>query len=113
MKFKVYKDAKSFYLIIVKISKTFPREHWELADQIRRSSLSVILNIAEGSGKDSDKELNRYLNNSLGSINETTAGIDVAFESKLIGFTLKEDLIKEAKEIADQLGGFSKYLKKS
>jgi len=113
MRFKVYKDAKRFYLSVVEISKTFPREHRELADQIRRSSLSVVLNIAEGSGKDSDKELNMYLNNSLGSINETTAGIDIAFESKLISSTLKNELIKETKQIADQLGGFSKYLKKS
>ena len=80
---------------------------------MRRSSLSVILNIAEGAGKDSDKEFNRYLNNSLGSINETAAGIDVSSDARLISETERNSLLEEAKNIANQLGGFSKRLKSS
>ena len=80
---------------------------------MRRSSLSVILNIAEGAGKDSDKEFNRYLNNSLGSINETAAGIDVLFDVQLTSEFERNNLLEEAKHIADQLGGFSKRLKSS
>ncbi len=113
LKFKVYQDAKEFYRQVVKMTKDFPQKFWELGDQMRRSSLSVILNIAEGSGKDSDREFNRYLNNSLGSINETAAGIDVSCESKLISNSHKNELLEEAKHIADQLGGFSKKLKSS
>ena len=54
LNFKVYKDAKSFYHEIVIITSKFPRNYWELGDQMRRSALSVILNIAEGSAKKSD-----------------------------------------------------------
>jgi four helix bundle protein len=111
LNFKVYRDAKSFYREIVLITRKFPREHWELGDQIRRSALSVCLNIAEGSGKNSDKEFRRYLDNSLGSVNETAAGIDIAFDNGLIMEKMRDSLLKEAKEIADQLGGFSKKLK--
>ena len=101
-----------FYSNIVKITKKFPREYWEIADQMRRSSLSVCLNIAEGAGKESDKDFNRYLNNSLGSINETAAGIDISYQESLINLKAKDLLLKEAKEIANQLGGFSKKLKR-
>ena len=111
LEFKVYQDAKKFYKKVVLITKNFPRQYWELGAQMRRSSLSVCLNISEGSGKNSDKEFNRYLGNSLGSINETAAGIDIAFEEKLIAVNNKESLLSEAKEIANQLGGFSKKLK--
>jgi len=113
LKFKVYADAKLFYRHVIIITRKFPREYWELGDQMRRSALSVILNIAEGAGKDSDKEFNRYLNNSLGSINETAAGIDVSYDAKLISETERNSLLKEAKDIANQLGGFSKKLKSS
>jgi len=113
LKFRVYQDAKLFYRRVVVITRKFPREYWELGDQMRRSSLSVILNIAEGAGKDSDKEFNRYLNNSLGSINETAAGIDVSSDARLISETERNSLLEEAKNIANQLGGFSKRLKSS
>ena len=109
--FKVYQDSKRFYKEIILISRKFPREFWELGDQIRRSALSVCLNIAEGSGKNSDKEFNRYLDNSLGSVNETAAGIDIAFDNDLITNEKAKHLLGEAKEIANQLGGFSKKLK--
>lgn len=108
--FKVYQDALLFYREIVLITARFPRPYWELADQMRRSALSVILNIAEGSAKKSDKEFNRYLKNSLGSINECAAGLNVANHEKLILEIQYQKLLSEAENIASQLGGFSKNL---
>lgn len=94
-------------------TKTFPREYWELGDQIRRSSLSVCLNIAEGSGKSSDKDFNRYLGNSLGSINEVVAGIDICQSEGLITQETFDKYLLQAEVITKQLGGFSKKLKSS
>jgi len=111
--FKVYKDSKLFYKELVLVTKVFPREYWELGDQLRRCLLSVCLNIAEGSGKASDKEFNRYLNNSLGSINEAAACLDIACEAGLISNPVTKTFLLRAKQIADQLGGFSKKLKSS
>lgn len=82
--FNVYKEAKSFYKDILIIVRSFPRNYWELADQMRRSALSVCLNIAEGSAKRTDKDFNRYVENALGSINETVAGLDISFSENLI-----------------------------
>jgi four helix bundle protein len=111
--FQVYKDARTFYWEIVVITKRFPREYWELADQMRRAALSVCLNIAEGSAKRSDKDFNRFLENALGSINEVVAGLDIAFNQRLITLDVFQVHIQTAEEITKQLGGFSKKLKSS
>jgi len=111
LEFEVYRDGKRFYQLIVVLCKKFPKEFYSLADQLRRCALSVILNIAEGSAKQSDKDFNRYIENALGSINEAVAALDVAVNNKLITeqeFTLLYEL---AENIAKQLGGFSKKLK--
>lgn len=109
--FKVYKDAKDFYKEIVVLTSKFPSKYFELADQMRRSALSVILNIAEGSAKKSDKDFNRYIKNSLGSINECVAGLDVASGEGLISIEKLDGLMERAERVANQLGGFSKFLK--
>ena len=108
--FPVYQEAKKFYKGIILLAKNLPREYWELGDQIRRSALSVCLNIAEGSAKRSDKDFKRYLENSLGSINETVAGLDIMLSESLIRNDIFEKYLNQAEIIAKQLGGFSKRL---
>ena len=109
-KFKVYADAKRLNLEIFRVSKNFPSD---LRSQVVRSSLSVVLNIAEGSAKTSDKDFNRYLENALGSVNETVAGLEIAFELQLLSSSELERLTDLADEVARQLGGLSKKLKSS
>ena len=112
MSFKVYQDAKKLHRDIVLITKNYSREFFYLKDQLRRSSLSIILQIAEGSAKRSDKDFNRYLEMGMGSANETAAGLEVSFEERLIDEERYQELIKSCREVVDQLGGFSKKLLK-
>ena len=70
----------------------------------------MALNIAEGSAKKSDKDFNRYIKNSLGSINETVAGLDMALESGIVDRKTFSELFELALSIAKQLGGLSKTL---
>jgi len=109
--FKVYKDSLRLHLAVVKITKGFPRNFIYLRDQIRRSSLSIVLNIAEGSAKTSDKDFNRYLENSMGSAAETASGLSVAFAIGLVSEQSYSQLLRLCLEIKNQLGGFSKRLK--
>ena len=108
--FKVYQEARVFHKLIVELVKEFPREYFYLADQLRRCSLSVILNIAEGSSKRSDKDFNRYLENSLGSIGEAVACLDVALSIGLITEQRFSAFVEMAESIKKQLGGFSRKL---
>jgi four helix bundle protein len=113
LKFKVYNDSEVLHREIVKVTKGFPREFDYLKDQIQRSSLSVVLNIAEGSAKKSDKDFNRYLENSMGSTNETASALNVAFSDGLISELSYKKLLALCEEVVNQLGGFSKKLKVS
>ena len=76
-----------------------------------RSALSVNLNIAEGSGKSSDKELNRFLNIALGSLHETLAAVDMLRYVKMVTDKEFEIVAKKVEIISNQLGGFKKKLK--
>ena len=69
------------------------------------------MNIAEGSGKSSDRELNHYFNISLGSLNETLAAIDILKDNGLITDEEFNKLFKKIDEISNQLGGFKKVVK--
>ena len=108
--FQVYQEAKEFHKLIVVLTKKFPGEYRYLADQFKRASLSVILNIAEGSAKRSDKDFNRYLENSLGSIGEAIACLDVALSIGLITQSNFSNLVEKGERIKKQLGGFSRKL---
>ncbi len=112
LKFKLYQDAKLFYRDVLNIIDAFPKEErYNLVDQLRRAGLSIILNIAEGCDRGTDKDFNRYLMNALGSLNEVVAGIDISFENKYIDKNCCDDLLRRAEELSKQIGGFSKRLK--
>ncbi len=69
-----------------------------LRDQIRRSSVSVMANIAEGQGRFSNKEFANFLNMAHGSAAETQShlyiAIDLGYLDQL-GFTELYDLLDE------------------
>ena len=112
LKWEVYNDAKILASEILKIVKKLPSEYrFELGSQIIRSSFSIALNIAEGSGKASDKELIRYFNISVGSANETLASLDIFMDNKLISKEEFEKLFMLIMKISSQLGAFKKRLK--
>ena len=111
LKWKVYQDAKELFVLILNVVKKIPKEYrFELGSQLIRASLSILLNIAEGSGKSSDRELNRFIDISLGSLNETLAAIDVLKDTKLITESDFNKIFKLIDEISNQLGGFKKKI---
>ena len=112
LEWEAYKDSQELFTFIHNLVKKLPREYrFELGSQILRSTSSVILNLAEGSGKESEKELNRFIETSLGSLYETLANLDILRINKLID--VKEFDFGKTKiaSICSQLGGFKKKLK--
>ena len=77
---KVYQQGMDLVEKIYQISRRFPEdERFGLRDQIRRASVSVVLNIAEGYGrKNSEKEFKYFLRNALGSANEVRVILEIA-----------------------------------
>jgi four helix bundle protein len=75
---EAWRTAREFALLTTKASATLPVEHrFALADQWRRASYSVVLNIAEGAGRRSPREFSRYLTYALGSLDELEAILDL------------------------------------
>lgn len=58
---RVYQEAKLFVEDIYMLLDKFPkREDYALSDQLRRAVISIVSNIAEGSGRISTKEKNSF-----------------------------------------------------
>lgn len=114
LQWHVYRESKKLLSLIIKIVKKLPKEYrFELGSQIIRSTFSIVLNIAEGSGKTSDRELNRFLEIALGSVYETFAGLDVLKENSMVTEVEFSETSNLLESIASQLGGFKKKLDKS
>jgi four helix bundle protein len=70
-KLKVWEKSHKLALEVYRKSSRFPdTERFGLTSQIRRCGYSIPTNIAEGCGRESEKELARYLNISMGSASE-------------------------------------------
>lgn len=109
LEWTVYRDAKRLFLETRKLSNalTFDDKR-ALGNQILRSSLSVVLNISEGSGKPSPREFIRFIDISLGSLYETRAAIDIMLDIEKIPQEKMMALDKQIRSIANQLGGLRK-----
>ncbi len=111
LQWRVYSDAQELFSLVLRIVVRLPKEYrFELGSQIIRSSFSIVLNIAEGGGKTSDKELNRYIDIALGSVSETMAAMDVFRYNDFVDKKTFEDLARRLSSIASQLGGFKKKI---
>lgn len=89
------------------------RKDFGLKDQIRRASISVVSNIAEGYERNGNKEFAQFLSIAKGSAGEMRAQIHIAKELKYISETEARLLVERATEISKMLSGFINYLKQS
>jgi len=88
----LYVKADLLPKFIYKLTQKFPKdEMYGLTSQIRRSSLSVILNIIEGFARNSPNEYRRFLLISFGSLEETRYSIEFA---KHLNYIDEEELKK-------------------
>jgi four helix bundle protein len=86
---------------------------FSLRDQIRRASVSVMANIAEGFGRRSRKEFSNFLNMAHGSAAEVQCHLYAALDQKYISEGDFEILYKRTDEVSKMIQGFMKYLDNS
>ena len=108
-KLDVWQKAKEFCKVIYAETRKFPDdEKFGLTNQIRRASISVISNIAEGSAKGSDKEFIRFIRMALGSSAEIKAQLIVSYELEYLGKDSFEKLKEEINIIGRMLKGLER-----
>lgn len=114
-KLLVWVRAKDFGLKIHKqvLPLLPPEEKWNLNQQLRRSSLSISANIAEGHGRFSYQDNIRFCYNARGSLEETLSHLIFSFEMEFIPAVLYNELETEGEEIEKMLNGYISFLKKS
>ncbi|MBE98772.1 four helix bundle protein [Flavobacterium coralii] len=103
-KFLVWQKAHQLTLEIYRVTKNFPKsEQFNLISQINRASLSIPTNIAEGCGRESQKELIRFLYISSGSAHEMEYFLLVSKDLGFIEKDLYNKLNSEVNEIKKML----------
>ncbi len=114
-KLQVWMRAKDYGLKIYKqVLPLLPAEEkWNLNQQLRRSSLSVSANIAEGHGRFYYQDNVRFCYNARGSLEETLSHLVFSFEADYIPSALYKELETEGEEIEKMLNGCIAFLKKS
>ncbi len=112
---QVWVRAKDFALkIYVEVLPLLPpEEKWNLSQQLRRSSLSISANIAEGCGRFYYQDNVRFCYNARGSLKETLSHLVFALEAGYAPEAIYKELETEGEEIDKMLKGYISYLKKS
>ena len=99
-KLEVYKLAENLTQKIYRITNTFPKEEvFGLTSQLRRASVSVALNLAEGSSQRSKNDFSRFVSIALGSIIETKAALRLAMKLGFISQSEFSDILPQIDEI--------------
>ena len=101
---RVYQNAKKLVKTIYTILEFFPsKEQYALCDQLRRASVSIPSNIAEGMSRSSDKEKIHFIEISYGSSMEVLCQIEISKELNYITNEQFDDVESQITTIAKQL----------
>lgn len=110
---KIYNEARKLRMEVHK--KLFPKipekEKFCLKPQIQRAVDSIILNIAEGSYRKSDKDLAHFLNQAISSLYEFVAALDLLLDSGYIDGSEHNYFCEKSENLARQISAFSSFLK--
>jgi four helix bundle protein len=109
---KVWNKSHDLALAVYRATAKFPaEERFGLTSQMRRSSTSIPTNVAEGCGRDGDRELTRFLQMAMGSASELEYQIMLAHDLNLLGAEAHETLTQQVTEVKRMLASFTKKLR--
>lgn len=110
---QVWKDARVFVGRIYQISKNQFKNDFELMNQLRRAALSIVLNIAEGHERKTNKDFAYFITIAKASAGECRAALYIALDLSYVTKSEFDILQNEVINITRQLSGFGSYLVKS
>jgi len=107
----VWRKANRFALDVYEHSRGFPaEERFGLTSQLRRAAVSTASNIAEGCGRESERELARYLSMAAGSVSEAEYQLLLAHDLGFLRDEAHQQLDPQANEIKRMLNSFIQKL---
>ena len=109
---EIWKRSRLFCSEIYRVTSAFPSdEKFGLTNQLRRASVSIPSNIAEGSSRNSNKDFSRFLEIAIGSAYEIETQILIASDLKFVTIEQSSTLIQELDEIIKMISRFRSTLK--
>ncbi|MHC2991807.1 30S ribosomal protein S23 [Pontibacter sp. HJ8] len=104
---KVWQRSMELAKTVYETTATFPAyEKYGLTSQIKRATVSIPSNIAEGAGRNSYKEFGQFLSIALGSAFELETQLILANSFGLINDTQLEMLLKQLEQIQKMINSF-------
>ncbi|HVT01839.1 MAG TPA: four helix bundle protein [Thermoanaerobaculia bacterium] len=106
-KLKVWQKSYALTLLVYESTRSFPSsEQYGLTSQMRRSSFSIPTNLAEGCGRNGDRELARFARISMGSSSELECQLRLAKDLKYLDEPTYTSLAEKLAEVRRMLQGF-------
>lgn len=103
--------ARAFNKSVYRAARGFPKEEmFALTSQIRRASVSISSNIAEGSGRNSDADFAHFLEIAYGSLMEVVSQLFIALDERYLTEVEFEAFADEADVLASKIVALSKAL---
>lgn len=107
---QIWKRSRLFCSEIYAVTVNFPdSEKFGITNQLRRASVSIPSNIAEGSSRKSNKDFSRFLEITLGSAYEIETQLLIAYD---LGFIEENELHKLSNELEEIIKMISKFKSK-
>lgn len=110
-KLEVWQKAVELADHIYRVTKSFPvDERFGLTNQLRRASVSISSNIAEGISRSSDRDKSRFIEIAYGSVMEVVSQSHVAKRQNFLSEVDFEETCRIADDLARMLSGFRNRL---
>jgi len=107
----IWKRSVDLAVKVYQLSRGFPKEEkFGLTSQITRCAVSIGSNIAEGAGRNTDKDFNNFLGIALGSSFELETQIIIANKVGLIDDESFKSISSEILEVQKMINGFKRKL---
>lgn len=111
LRLEVWQEARVLYRMVSALLRKFPREEvYGLTSQMRRSARSVCANIAEGAGRNSDKDFAQFVEIAYGSAMEIASDAFLALDEGYISDKEHEKLLAQVETVASKASGLYRKL---
>ncbi len=112
-KLEVWQLSRKLVKVIYELTSKFPSdEKFNLTSQVRRASVSIVSNIAEGSSRTSLKDQIRFLEIAYGSLMELYTQLYIALDLAYITELEMDSISLLVKEISNKLNALSNTYRK-
>jgi four helix bundle protein len=109
-----WKEGVALATYVYKITEDFPKsEAYGLTSQMRRASISVPSNIAEGAARFSQREFAQFLNIAGGSLSELDTQMEIALNLSYISEVQKQEIDSKIDSLTAKLAGLINSVRRS